>query len=87
MSDQAKRAAGYAPTTAEIIYRQPDDPRILNTYVWRGLDLPPGYPELTRFLRFWRSELNGPVQSVRISTPRPTPPVTIRVVTQPRVLH
>jgi uncharacterized protein Usg len=58
----------YRLTTAEILYRLPDHPQILQSYVWQELDLAPRYPELRRFLEFWRRELDGEVHSVRIAS-------------------
>ena len=39
----------YRLTTAEILYRLPDHPGILQTYVWQDLDLAPRYPVLRKF--------------------------------------
>jgi uncharacterized protein Usg len=58
----------YRITTAEILYRLPDHPEILQTYIWQELDLAPGYPELRKFLDFWRRELDGKVHSVRVAS-------------------
>ncbi len=58
----------YRLTTAEILYRMPDFPEILQTYIWQELDLAPGFPVLRRFLDFWRRELDGPLHSVRVAS-------------------
>ena len=57
----------YRLTTAEILYRLPDHPDILQTYVWQKLDIAPDYPELRKFLDFWRETLEGKLHSVRIA--------------------
>ena len=59
---------GYRLTTAEILYRLPDHPVILQTYIWQRVDLAPGFPELEKFLDFWERELEGKLHSVRIAT-------------------
>jgi uncharacterized protein Usg len=59
---------GYRLTTAEILYRLPDHQDLLQAYVWQNYDLAPRYPVLERFLAFWRSNLDGPLHSVRIAT-------------------
>ena len=59
---------GYRLTTAEIIYRLPDHPALLQTYVWQELDLAPRYPALAKFLAFWERELEGKLHSVRVAT-------------------
>jgi len=34
MSNLSKVLSGYRLTTAEILYRRPDHPSLLQTYVW-----------------------------------------------------
>ncbi len=53
-------------TTAEILYRLPDHPCVLQTYIWQEMDLAPQYPTLRRFLDFWTRELEGGLHSVRV---------------------
>ena len=63
----AKQLAGYRLATAEILYRLPDHPRLLQSYVWQDYDIAPKYPVLTRFLDFWTRELEGPIHSVHVA--------------------
>jgi uncharacterized protein Usg len=58
----------YRLTTAEILYRLPDHPEILQSYIWQDLDLAPRFPVLHRFLDFWHRELDGKVHSVRVAS-------------------
>ena len=58
----------YRLTTAEILYHLPDHPNVLQTFIWQGLDIAPRYPVLTKFLDFWRSEIEGRLHSVRVGT-------------------
>ena len=69
---------GYRLATAEILYRMPDHPDILQSYVWQDYDLAPSYPTLHRFLDFWRRELEGPIHSVRLAGQRMISPAEIR---------
>ncbi len=64
----APHPLGYRLTTAEILYRMPDHPDILQTYVWQALDLAPRFPTLRRFLDFWERELDGKLHSVRVAS-------------------
>ena len=57
----------YRLTTAEILYRFPDHPSLLQTYVWQDLDLNPDFPVLKKFLTFWNSSLEGKLHSVKIA--------------------
>ena len=67
----AMQLADYRLTTAEILYRLPDHPGLLQSFVWQELDLAPEFPMLRRFLAFWQRELDGPVHSVRVATAGP----------------
>src|SRR3978361_1621968 len=51
----------YRLTTAEILYRLPDHPAVLQSYIWQELDIAPAYPVLKRFLEFWEREIEGRV--------------------------
>lgn len=62
-----KQLRGYRLATAEILYRLPDHPELLQSYVWQDYDIAPGYPALATFLDFWRRELDGPIHSVRLA--------------------
>ena len=58
----------YRLTTAEILYRLPDHPTVLQSYIWQEMDLAPDYPTLRKFLDFWTRELDGKLHSVRVGT-------------------
>jgi uncharacterized protein Usg len=62
-----RQLEGYSLTTAEILYRLPDHPALLQSYVWQDYDLAPQFPVLMRFLTFWREKLEGPLHSVRVA--------------------
>lgn len=67
--DQAKlelQLRGYRLTTAEILYHLPDHPGVLQTFVWQDLDIAPSYPVLSKFLDFWRRDIEGRLHSVRV---------------------
>ncbi len=68
----------YRLTTAEILYRMPDHPEILQSFVWQDMDLAPDYPVLRKFLDFWKRELDGPVHSVRVASARLVKPASWR---------
>ncbi len=58
----------YRLTTAEILYRLPDHPAVLQSFIWQELDLAPSYPVLQRFLAFWEREIEGRLHSVRVGS-------------------
>lgn len=78
---------GYGLTTAIILYRMPDHPAVLQSYLWQEYDLAPLFPELTRFLDFWERELEGPLHSVRVAHQRLITPSELRTVTAELRLH
>ena len=57
---------GYRLATAEILYRMPDHPSLLQTFIWQHYDLAPHYPELRKFLAFWAEKIEGKLFSVRV---------------------
>jgi len=65
--DFRKQVLGYGLTTAEIVYRRPDRPWLLQTYVWQDYDLFPNFPALKDFLAFWETRLEGPLFSVTVA--------------------
>ena len=68
----------YRLTTAEILYRMPDHPEILQSFVWQDMDLAPDFPVLRKFLDFWTRELDGPVHSVRVASAKAIKPASWR---------
>jgi uncharacterized protein Usg len=78
--DFRKLALGYGLTTAEILYRMPDHPSLLQTYVWQNYDLFPKFPALQDFLHFWQEKLEGPLYSVRVAHSKLIKPAELRAV-------
>ncbi|MEL7049918.1 MAG: protein usg [Pseudomonadota bacterium] len=58
---------GAVLTTAEILYRLPDHPSVLQTYLWQDYDLHPMLPKLKGFLNFWESNLDGKLFKVTVA--------------------
>lgn len=54
----------YGLTTAKILYRFPDHPHLLQTFIWQDYDLAPGFPVLVKFIDFWKVRIEGPLHSV-----------------------
>ncbi len=76
-----KQLQGYGLTTANILYRMPDHPAVLQSYVWQAYDLAPLFPELRKFLDFWKRELEGPLHSVEVAHRRLIAAREVRTVT------
>ncbi len=85
--DFEKQIAGYGLTTAEIHYRFPDQPSLLQLFVWQHFDLAPEFPQLRGFLDFWTREIDGPLHSVRIAHQRLIRPAEFRAVNGVLTIH
>jgi len=85
--DFIRQIAGFSLTTAEILYRLPDHPSLLQTYIWQDYDVAPGYPALTKFLAFWQKRLDGPLFSVRVAHAGVIGPQEFRCVSGEVLLH
>lgn len=69
MSDNefTARLKGAGLLTAEILYRMPDHPSLLQTFCFQTLDQAPRFPKLHAFLDNWRSEIEAVIHSIRIA--------------------
>jgi uncharacterized protein Usg len=81
MSENAllRQLEGFSLTTAEILYRLPDYPRLLQSYIWQDYDLAPRFPKLVDFLNFWVASLDGPLYRVRVAHRRLIAPQEFRI--------
>jgi uncharacterized protein Usg len=75
-----KRMQGFSLTTAEILYRLPDHPALLQSYVWQDYDEHPRFPKLRSFLGFWNQHLDGKLFSVRVAHNRLIRPAELKLV-------
>lgn len=71
---------GYGLTTANILYRLPDHPKILQSYIWQEYDLHPEFPELRKFLAFWSRSLDGPLHAVTVTHSRLVKPAELKLL-------
>ena len=75
-----KQLEGYSLTTAEILYRMPDHPTLLQSYIWQDYDLAPDFPVLKKFLDFWRTTLEGPLFKVIVGHNRLIGPAELKAL-------
>ena len=73
-----RQLEGYRLTTAEILYRLPDHPALLQTFIWQELDIAPRFPVLHRFLAFWDRQIEGRLHSVRVASVGLVGPAEVR---------
>ncbi|MCW2317388.1 Usg protein (tryptophan operon, function unknown) [Rhodoblastus acidophilus] len=86
-SDFVKQLQGYGMTTANILYRMPDHPAIIQEFVWQNYDLQPEFPELRKFLQFWTEKIEGAIHQVIVGHSGLIKPAELRLVGAEFRLH
>ena len=71
---------GFSLTTAEILYRMPDHPSLLQSFIWQEYDIHPRFPRLKHFLDFWSRNLDGKLFRVTVAHKRLITPAELRLV-------
>jgi uncharacterized protein Usg len=87
MSNLSHQLRGYRLTTAEILYRLPDHPVMLQSFIWQEMDLAPKFPALQKFLHFWETNLDGKLYSVRVASARLINDSDLKLVGREFALH
>lgn len=85
--DFRRQLEGYGLTTAQIFFRLPDHPSVLQWYLWQKYDRCPDFPELRRFLDFWSKSLDGAIHSVSVTHAGLIKPAELRTVSGEFHLH
>ena len=78
--DFQTQLTGFSLTTAEILYRLPDHPSLLQSFIWQEYDLHPRFPRLKSFLDFWSANLEGKLYRVTVAHNRLISPAELRLV-------
>lgn len=78
---------GFSLTTAEIIYRLPDYPALLQSYIWQEYDLAPRFPKLKSFLDFWTAKLDGKLFKVTVAHSQLIRPAELRMIGTELKIH
>jgi uncharacterized protein Usg len=86
-ADFRRQINGFGLTTADILYRLPDHPSILQQYIWQDYDKAPVFPELNKFLAFWQTKLDGLLYKVTVCHNALIGPAELRAVGSEFRLH
>jgi len=78
---------GSGLTTAEILYRLPDHPSLIQSYVWQDYDEHPRFPKLRSFLDFWSAKLEGKLYRVTVGHAGLSRPAELKLVGAELRLH
>ena len=79
--------AGFSLTTAEILYRLPDHPSLLQSFIWQEYDVHPRFPRLQTFLDFWARNLDGKLFKVMVAHKKLIAPAELKLVGTEFRLH
>lgn len=85
--DFVRQLEGYGLSTVEIHYFMPDHPNLLQMFVMQQYDVAPAFPELDRFLAYWRREIEAVLHSVRVAHKHLIGPAEWRAVDGVITLH
>jgi uncharacterized protein Usg len=78
--DFGAQLAGFSLTTAEILYRLPDYPALLQSFIWQEYDVHPRFPRLKGFLDFWTRNLEGSLFRVTVAHKKLITPAEVKLV-------
>jgi uncharacterized protein Usg len=78
--DFQAQIAGFSLTTAEILYRMPDHPSLLQSFIWQEYDVHPRFPRLKTFLDFWSRNLEGKLYRVTVAHKGLITPAEVRLI-------
>ena len=85
--DFRAQLTGFSLTTVEILYRMPDHPSLLQSYVWQDYDIHPRFPRLMQFLDFWSRNLDGKLYRVTVAHKKLVTPAELRLVGAEFAVH
>lgn len=85
--DFRAQLAGFSLTTAEILYRLPDYPVLLQSYIWQDYDAAPRFPKLKSFLEFWTAKLEGKLYRVTVAHSKLIRPAELKLIGVELKLH
>ncbi len=80
--DARLQLKGFSLTTAEILYRLPDHPSLLQSYIWQEYDLHPLFPRLKAFLEFWSGNLEGQLYRITVAHKALLSPREVRIAVE-----
>ena len=76
----AAQLRGHSLTTAEILYRMPDHPSLLQSFVWQCYDVHPRFPRINRFLNYWQENIEARLHKVTVAHKGLISPAELRLV-------
>lgn len=78
--DFVDQLGGNGLATVEILYRLPDYPSVLQSFIWQFYDEHPGFPRLKRFLNYWAVNIDAEFHTVTVTHKNLISPVELKFV-------
>ena len=77
----------YCLATTEVVYRLPDHPSVLQSFIWQTTDIAPDFPAILKFLAYWESHIEAKIHSVKVASRSLIRPPEFRRVDQVWTVH
>jgi len=77
----------YCLATTEVLYRLPDHPDLLQSFIWQTMDVAPDFPGVRKFLAFWESHIEARIHSVQVASRALVRPAEFRRVDRVWTVH
>lgn len=77
--DFAGQLAGYSLVTYEILYRMPDTPSLLQSFVGQKYDIAPRFPVIIAFANWWNENLDSPIHSLHVEATQLIKPAELKI--------
>ena len=76
----ADQLRGYRLTTTEVLYRIPDHPSLIQSFVWQCYDEHPRFPRINRFLGYWIANIEAELHKVTVAHTGLVSPAELKLV-------
>lgn len=63
---EGKIITEYKITNLQILYFLPDYDSLVQEFFWQTLDVDPEYPRISRFLDFWKDNIDAAIKEINI---------------------
>ena len=50
-----------------LVYYMPDHKNLVQEFIWQTKDIVPDLPRIHKFLKFWKNNIDAPIQEVKVS--------------------
>ena len=50
-----------------LVYYMPDHKNLVQEFIWQTKDIVPDLPRIHKFLKFWKNNIDAPIQEVKES--------------------